>query len=233
MNAFILAFAMLIMHSGTSDYELIGTRQYAYNEIGLRTEKISFDAEGKLERKVFYFYDENGHKIRTEKYTAEDSLMAVYEYQFNNKGEKVSNLKTDHLKGKKSKKAYFYNEAGQMIRSEYYAHGALFKTIYYGYDKFGNQNKYESKNAKGEQSTLWLTKNKYDEEGQLIEKNRRDGDGNLVKEYHYDYDAKAQISISFVDYYTGKRPNSKRVYTYNAKGQKIGFKKFALRSDKN
>jgi hypothetical protein len=230
MNGLILAFAMLLMHSGASNYELIGNRQYTYDEAGLRTQKISFDAEGKLERKVFYFYDEKGHKIRTEKYTAEDSLMAVYEYQFNAKGQKIGSLKTDCFKGNKSKKAYFYNEVGQLIRSEYDAHGAVFKSITYAYDEFGNQIKYEDRNAKGEQTALWLSENKYDEKGQLIGKSRRDADGNLVKENRYDYNEKAQISTTFVDYYTGKRPNSKRVYAYNAEGQKIGFKKFALRS---
>ncbi|WP_372754322.1 hypothetical protein [Labilibaculum sp.] len=83
MNVLILAFALLSMPSGAADYDLLGTRQYAYNEAGLRSEKISFDAEGRLEGKVYYFYDAKGYKIRTEKYSVEDSLLALYEYQFN------------------------------------------------------------------------------------------------------------------------------------------------------
>lgn len=117
-----------------------------------------------------------------------------------------------------------------MIRADYYAHQSLVKSICYGYDAFGNQTRYEVKNAKGEQSDLWITENRYDKEGRLIDKYKRDAEGNLVKENHYKYNAKAQISISFADYYTGKRPNSKRVYSYNAEGQKIGFKKYVLRS---
>ncbi|MRT94634.1 hypothetical protein [Ancylomarina sp. 16SWW S1-10-2] len=230
MNILIIAFTLLCMHNEAADYELLGTRQYTYNEIGLKTEKISFDAEGKLERKVIYSYDEKGHKIKTEKYTAMDSLMAVYEYQFNEKDKKANSLKTDYIKGKKSNKIYAYNERGQMIRSEYYAHGSLLKSVNYTYDEFGNQNKYEVKNAKGKQITLWITENKYNKKGLLSDKFKRDEKGNLVTEYHYDYNEKAQISTSFANYYSGKRPNSKRVYTYNAKGQKIGFKKFALRS---
>lgn len=231
MKLLILVLAMFGMHSGPPDYELLGRRQYAYNESGLRSEKISFDAEGRLEGKVYYFCDENGHKIRTEKYSAEDSLAVVYEYQFTEKGEKAGSLKTDYAKGRKSRKAYFYNANGQVIRCCYYAEGCLLKSITYAYDELGNQNRYEVRNAKGERITLWLTSYRYDEKGQLIEKRRSDEEGNLLKVCSYGYNAKGQIETGYTDYYNGKRRNSKRVYTYNDEGQKIGFTKFALRRD--
>lgn len=208
------------------NYQLVGKRQYTYDENGLRTQKISFDSEGKTEKKVLYFYDSNGNKIRTEKYLAKDTLLAVYQYQFNNKNEKTGSLKIDYTRNKKSSKRYYYNDKGQNIKSEYYINKVLVKKVEYEFDKFGNQTKYVAYNANGEQTSLFFTENKYDKKARLRKKYKRNGKGVLEKENQYNYNNKSQVISSLTIYHNGKKANSKRVYTFDSKGRKIGFEKF-------
>lgn len=225
-NLLILVLIFISLQVKADNYQLVGKRQYIYNEKGLRTQKISFDSEGRTEKKVLYFYDSKGNKIRTEKYLGNDTLLAVYNYRFNDKNEKINSFKTDWAKNKKSSKLYFYNDKEQNFKSEYYTGANLIKKVEYEFDKFGNQTKYATYNAKGEQTSLFYTENKYDNKGRLRKKYKRNNKGVLEKEYQYNYNNKSQVTSSITIYHDGKRANSKRVYTFDSKGRKTGFDKF-------
>lgn len=227
MNVLILLLSFTsIPDKADKDYQLVGKREYKYDESSLRSHKISFDRENQLEKTVQYFYDEQGNKIKTEKYNATHELIAVYEYQFNEKNQKISSSKTDFLKNKKTGKHYFYNDKGRNSKIEYYSNKALLKTVEYAFNEFGHQVEYSAYNAKGEQISLFYTENEYDNAGNLLKKYKRDANGKLVKLNHYTYGKESQISISSTSYYSGKRHNSKRVYEYDCEGRKIGFEKY-------
>ena len=227
----LVAFSTPNENIQTEKYKLVGNRQYTYNNKGLRSQKISFDSENKLEKTVFYFYDENKNKIKTEKYLANDSLLAVYEYKFNKQNRKISSTKTDFLRNKKSSKHYFYNKLGQKIVAEYYSKGKLVKKVNYAYNKYGHQTEYLVYNSKDELKTAYYTENIYDEFGNLVQKYKRNKDTKLLKTNLYIYNNKSQISESLTVYHTGKRSNSKRVYTYDSQGRKIRFDKFISIND--
>jgi len=207
-------------------YRLVGNREYIYNSAGLREQKVSYDGNNNLEKKVLYFYDDYGNKIRTEKYLADDSLITVYQYEFNKKNQKVSSVKTDLVRNKKSSKRYLYNDLGQNSTTEYIANGKILKKVNYTYNEFGHQTEYLVYNSKDELSMAYSTENKYDEAGNLVGKFKRDKDDEIVKTNIYKYNKNAQISESLTTYHNGKRPNSKRTYTYDSLGRKTGFEKF-------
>lgn len=222
---FLLSFTS-IPDNADKDYQLVGKREYKYDENGLRSHKISFDSENQLEKMVQYFYDEHGNKIKTEKYNATHELIAVYKYQFNGKNQKINSSKTDYLKNKETGKLYFYDDTGKNSKTEYYFKNALLKTVEYAFNEFGHQVEYSAYNAKGEQSSLFYTENKYDKTGKLLKKFKRGVAGKLVKLNHYIYNKESQIIESFSYYYTGKRGNSKRTYQYDTEGRKTGFFKY-------
>lgn len=227
MNVLILLLSFTsITDKADKDYQLVGKREYKYDENGLRSHKISFDSENQLEKMVQYFYDEQGNKIKTEKYNATHELIAVYKYQFNKKNQKSNSSKTDCLDNKVTSKLYFYDDTGKNSKTEYYFKNALLKTVKYSFNEFGDQIKYVSYNAKGEQTSLFYTENKYDQSRRLSEKYKRDANEKLVKWNHYAYSKGSQVSTSCTCYYSGKRHNSKRVYGYDSKGRKIGFTKY-------
>jgi len=157
---------------------------------------------------------------------ADDSLITVYQYEFNKKNQKVSSVKTDLVRNKKSSKRYLYNDLGQNSTTEYIANGKILKKVNYTYNEFGHQTEYLMYNSKDELSMAYSTENKYDEEGNLVGKFKRDKDDEIVKTNIYKYNKNAQISESLTIYHNGKRPNSKRTYTYDSLGRKIGFEKF-------
>lgn len=207
-------------------YQLIGNRQYIYSAEGLREQKLSYNADMKPEKKVLYFFDANGNKIRTEKYLDKDSLIVIYKYEFNRLNQKISSEKTDFLKDAKSSKRYFYNDLGQNTITEYIANGKVLKKVEYKYNEHGHQTEYLVYNSQNELCSAYYTENKYDNKQNLIGKIRRDKDGVLVKTNSYSYNEKAQIAESLTIYHNGKRPNSKRTYTYDNLGRKTGFKKY-------
>lgn len=229
MNVLILllSFTSIADKVDAKAYQFIGKREYSYNDSGLRTRKISFDSEDRLEKMVLYFYDEQGNKVKTEKYNAVKVLIAVYEYQFNEKNQKISSSKADYLKNKVTSKLYFYDDAGSNVKTEYYSKKELLKIVKYAFNELGHQVKYSTYNAEGKQTSLLYTENKYDNTGKLSEKYKRDANGKLVKLNHYNYNNKAKMSESFSYYHTGKRSNSKRIYEYDSKGRKIGFTKYS------
>ena len=208
------------------DYQLSGIRKYTYNENGSRVEKLSYDTLNSLIKRVLYRYDDRGNKIKTEKYLADSSLLATYEYEFNQKNQKVASVKTDCVKGIKTSKRYYYNNAGQNSNTEYYINNKLTKIVQYKYDEYGNQIEYKVCDDKEEQIALFFTENKYDETGKLLEKFKRNTDGELVKMNQYSYNKDSQIIESLTLYYKGKRDNSKRSYQYDEEGRKVGFIKY-------
>jgi hypothetical protein len=219
----------LVKSQNSETYELSGIRKYTYNEKGERSQKLSYDSENNLTKKVTYFYDNRGHKIRTEKRLAKGSLLAVYKYEFNEANQKVNSEKADILRHKKTRKLYYYNDLGQNIRTEHYAKTKLIKKVCYAYNTFGDQIEYAVCKANGEKESIFYIENKYNESDHVDEKIRRDEEGKLVKKNRYAYNKALLVETSFAYYYTGKRLNTKRVYEYDQQGRKIGSLKYTAK----
>ena len=229
LSLILLMTCTVVKSQNSETYELSGIRKYTYNEKGERSQKLSYDTENNLTKKVAYFYDNRGHKIRTEKRLANDSLLAVYAYEFNESDQKVTCEKTDILRHKKTRKLYYYNDLGQNIITEHYAKNKLIKKVCYAYNSFGDQIEYTIYKANGERKSIFYTENKYNKSDKVGAKFRYDEEGKLVKKNRYDYNKALLIDTSFADYYTGRRANSKRVYEYDQQGRKIRSLKYTLR----
>ncbi|WP_101261032.1 hypothetical protein [Labilibaculum filiforme] len=221
-----LMHCVLVNGQDAKDYEVSSIGKFVYNESGLRTEKLSFDAHNILTKRVVYSYDDKGNKIKTEKYLADGTLLATYEYEFNAQNQKVVSQKTDWVKSSKSGKVYRYNSLGQNIETEYDNNGQLTKRVYYKYNKNGDQTEYKESNGKNEQLVLFFTENKYDATGRLIEKYKRNDDEELVKSNAYSYNSNSQLVESFASYKTGRRGDSKHTYSYDKEGRAMGFVKY-------
>ena len=207
---------------------LTGSRIYTYDDVGNKTGKLTYDTEDELVKQVRYVYDANRNKIRTEKYLADSTQLAVYRYEFDENNFKVRSWKTDFIKNVKTSKRYWNNELCKRQKTEYYKEGVLLKTTHYKYNDKGDVIEAISYDSKGELLNQYTYKYSYPE-NQIL-KETYNGDSRLIKLSTYCLDDNSnKIEFSTV-YYSVKRKNSKRLYSYNTKGQRVAAKVYVEES---
>lgn len=207
-------------------YKLTGTREFTYDKKGNKSGKLTFDTLGNLLKSVKYLYDEKGNKISTEKRLADSSLLAVYEYEYDENKLKLRSKKNDFVKHMKSGKTYLNNAIGKSEQTAYYSKGELSKTNHYKYNKKGDVNELISYNAIGEVISKYTYK--YHHQSNSFEKETYNKENRLIKLSKYVLDERGNKIEFYSFYYSGKRKNSKRVYTYDAQGRRIAAKVYAV-----
>jgi len=209
-----------------NEYKLIGTREYTYDKEGNKSGKLTFDTLGNLLKSVKYHYDKNGNKIGTEKRLADSSLLAVYEYEYDENKLKIRSKKNDFVKHIQTGKTYLNNAVGKSERTAYYSKGELLKTSHYQYNKRGDVKEMISYNADGQIISQYTYKYHY--LSNSFEKETYNRENRLIKLSKYVLDEKGNKVEFYSFYYSGKRKNSKRVYTYDVQGRRIGAKVYAV-----
>lgn len=169
-----------------------------FNEKGFFTEKINYNTDGSLNRKIIYEYDEKDNKIAQNVYNSEEKLMSKWKYQYDAKGNKtqeqlyeegIMEMKEELLCDKKNNlievKSYFGEGNTLPIKDVFF------------YDKKGNKTKkisYDNKDTSRFEYTF-----KYDKKGKLIEENIYNFQGilGIVKTYQYEKNRKRIERIKY------------------------------------
>ena len=219
-----IAFCLLLIvgKSGIcqnkSNFKLTGIRKYVYNTNNQQIEKQSFDGDNKLESFVHYIYDANGNKIETIKYSKDTFMLVRYIYVCSPENERTQCIKYDFTKNSEEKRIYKYNSPGQVIQTDYYNDSLLSKSIVAEYTDRGdciNKKRYNSKNKLISESSYKCV---YKDE-KLDEKWRLSGDGDALVKTFYQYNTDGTEKSYLRQYITGSKPDVKREFTYNEKGQ--------------
>ena len=222
----IMLLTLGLKAQNMNEYTLTGTREFTYNEEGHKTGKLTYDTLGNLIKKVKYLYDKKGNKIGTEKRLANSSLLATYEYEYNENKFKIKSKKNDLVKHIESEKTYLNNAIGKPEQTAYYSKQELLKTKHYKYNAKGDVSEMITCNAIGDIISKYTYK--YHHQSNSFEKETYNKENNLIKRSKYVLDDKGN-KIEFSSfYYSGRRKNSKRIYTYNAQGQRIAAKVYAV-----
>jgi hypothetical protein len=226
LSIIIILLTLGLKAQKMNEYTLTGTREFTYNEEGHKTGKLTYDTLGNLIKSVKYLYDEKENKIGTEKRLADNSLLAVYEYEYDENKLKQRSQKNDFVKHIKSGKTYLNNAIGKSEQTAYYSKGELTKTNYYKYNEKGDVSEMISCNANGDIISKYTYK--YCHQSNSFEKETYNKENNLIKLSKYVLDEKGNKIEFYSFYYSGKRRNSKRVYTYNAQGRRITAKVYVV-----
>jgi hypothetical protein len=126
----------------------------------------------------------------------------------------------------KSGKTYLNNAIGKSEQTAYYSKGELLKTNHYQYNKKGDVSEMISYNPKGEIISQYTYKYHY--LSNSFEKETYNKENHLIKLSRYLLDNNGNKIEFLTFYYSGKRKNSKRVYTYDAQGRRIAAKVYAV-----
>lgn len=220
----ILSFCFLITVNGvcqdTSNFNLTGTRKFIYDHKNHQIEKQTFDANQNLNSFVQYLYDENGNKIETIKYNSDTIMLVRYIYVYSAQNRRVHCLKYDFSKNTEEKRIYKYNESGQVIQTDYYIDSLLYKRVVSEYSDRGDCIKKKSFTR-----NKLTTENNYSfsyKNGILEEKCRLSTDGDILVETHYQYNDNGTVKSYLRKYHSGSKPNVRREFFYNEKGQCVG-----------
>jgi len=209
-----------------NEYKLIGTREYTYDKEGNKAGKLTFDTLGNLVKSVKYHYDTKGNKIGTEKRLADGSLLAVYDYEYDENHLKIRSKKNDFVKHIRTGKTYLNNAIGKSERTAYYSGGELSKTSHYQYNERDDVKEMISRNPKGEIISQYTYKYSY--QLNSFEKETYNKENRLIKLSKYLLEENGNKIEFKTFYYSGKRKNSKRVYTYDVAGRRVGAKVYAV-----
>lgn len=223
---FILSLLILgIKAQEMETYKLTGIRKFTYDEKGNKSGKLIFDSLGNLLKSVKYFYDQKGNKVGTEKRLADGSLLVVYKYEYDENGLKVRSKKNELVRQVKSGKVYWNNTIGKCEKTNYYCEEELLKVIHYQYNERGDVREMISCNAHGELIGQYTYKYNYKRDG--FEKETYNKENCLIKLSKYLWDERGNKIEFSTFYYSGKRKNSKRLYTLDTEGRQIGAKVYA------
>ena len=137
--------------------------EYVYNEKGLKTEEIWHNPDGKTERSLTE-YDENDLAVREQNYRDEEEFM---------------------------KSNFFYNENLQLVEIDsFYANGIQAKQLF-KYDEKGRKVE-EIVQTKVEFTTEEKTTYTYNDNGEVVESTSYEPDGSvqMTTQYTYEYDVR-------------------------------------------
>ena len=161
-----------------ADGSLIWYHIYTYDEQGRRTSVTAFDGAGNQTGHVDEAYDAEGNTIVWCNYYGDtgEPWAVEYEYdEFGNRIRQTSHQYPDRPRVLDIKNTY--NDAGNLVKVEYYSEGALAGYNTYEYDSDGNRTKEVDYDNDGNIEFYYL--NAYDEAGNTVSRDSYNGDGTL------------------------------------------------------
>ena len=201
-----------------------------YNEMGFRTEKISYDKNGTMTHKYKYTLDEKGNILERARHDSNGSVTSLTRYKREKKGDFV-----EVVTGKKYVQTYTYDIQGNLAEHEfasidgkplwktaykYGPSGLLIKKTSFTYSHNLEQNIAYTYDGKGnlvekDDSNNGKTSYKYDQQGKRIEM-RGPGDGRGKTIYKYDDQGNMVEEINIG--YHGEEVDDKHKHKYDERG---------------
>lgn len=160
-----------------------------YNEQGKIEEEMKYSADGSIESRRVYIYDDKGALIRNNLISVEDGIIETEEFENDRQGNKVKLTKTSKegtgeiittnsydnrgnlaettvTMVSNKRNIYTYNQAGRVAEENYYlSTGEVYRKTNYLYDENGRVNK---KKIESEHLGTQLFAYQYDDKGNLI-----------------------------------------------------------------
>ena len=193
-----------------NDKNLLEILETEYSEDDKYTYKYSYDDKGNLTKEEYaadhstynyireYEYDENRNIIKTIRHD-DDGDTYVYEYTYDKNGNVLKSVET--------------------YTSDSYSRREI---IEYTYDSHNNEIKresthsYVSDNYNSTDTTVYVTNNTYNTQGNLIKRVEFNSFGEVDRTYEYEYDADGNMLKNSCDYSYGD--SRKTEYTYDKSG---------------